>query len=79
MMQRTESITGILTEGQNTKGEAPTDVIFDDSNFEQVANIKPTAMHRNVDLAIFQADKEGAAMQADAQTLTVRLPAVQVM
>lgn len=37
-----------------------TDVIYDDSNFEQVANIEPDAPHRNVDLAIFQADKEGA-------------------
>ena len=30
-----------------------------DSDFEQIANIRPTAPHRNVDLAIFQADKEG--------------------
>ena len=36
-----------------------TDVIYDDANFEQVANIKPTALHRNVDLAVFEADKEG--------------------
>ena len=48
-----------MTEGQETKGEAPTDVIYDDSDFDQVANIKPTALHRNVDLAVFQADKEG--------------------
>lgn len=46
-------------EGQDTKGESPTSVIFDDSDFEQIANIKPTAPHRNVDLAIFQADKDG--------------------
>ncbi|KIP05180.1 hypothetical protein PHLGIDRAFT_31023 [Phlebiopsis gigantea 11061_1 CR5-6] len=51
--------TGILTEGQETKGERPTDVIYDDSDFDQVANIKPAALHRNVDLAVFQADKEG--------------------
>jgi hypothetical protein len=38
-----------------------TDVIYDDSNFEQVANIKPTAIHRNVDLAVFEADREGVS------------------
>ncbi|EKM58500.1 uncharacterized protein PHACADRAFT_193621 [Phanerochaete carnosa HHB-10118-sp] len=51
--------TGILTEGQETKGMAATDVVYDDSNFEQIANIKPTAMHRDVDNAIFEADKQG--------------------
>jgi len=51
--------TGVLTEGQGTKGMAATDLIYDDSNFEQIANIKPTAPHRNVDNAVFEADKEG--------------------
>ena len=37
-----------------------TDVVYDDLNFEQIANIKPEALHRNVDNAIFDADKEGA-------------------
>ena len=36
-----------------------TDVIFDDSNFEQMANIKPTAFHREVDLAVCEADEKG--------------------
>lgn len=51
--------TGVLTLGQETKGMAATDVVYDDSNFEQIANIKPEALHRNVDNAIFEADKEG--------------------
>ncbi|GJE96186.1 NAD(P)-binding protein [Phanerochaete sordida] len=51
--------TGILTYGQETKGMAATDVIYDDSDFEQIANIKPEAVHRNVDNAIFEADADG--------------------
>ncbi|GJE91615.1 NAD(P)-binding protein [Phanerochaete sordida] len=51
--------TGILTKNQETRGMRTTDVIYDDSNFEQIASIEPDAPHRNVDLAIFQADKEG--------------------
>ncbi|GJE96185.1 NAD(P)-binding protein [Phanerochaete sordida] len=51
--------TGVLTHGQETKGMAATDVIYDDSDFEQIANIKPEALHRNVDNAIFEADKDG--------------------
>ena len=39
---------------------AATDVIYDDSDFEQVANIDPAAFHRNVDSAIFDADRAGA-------------------
>ena len=42
-----------------TKGMSATDVIYDDSDFEQIANIKPTALHREVDLAVFQGDKDG--------------------
>ena len=34
-------------------------MIYDDSDFEQVANIKPTAFHRNVDLLVMEADTEG--------------------
>ena len=51
--------TGVLTEGQETKGMSATDVIYDDADFEQVANIKPTAFHRVVDLEVFKADSEG--------------------
>ena len=38
---------------------AITDLVFDDSNFEQLATIKPTAFHRNVDLLVMDADTEG--------------------
>lgn len=38
---------------------AVTDLVFDDSDFEQLATIKPTAFHRNVDLLVFDADKQG--------------------
>ncbi|KIP10506.1 hypothetical protein PHLGIDRAFT_33875 [Phlebiopsis gigantea 11061_1 CR5-6] len=51
--------TGILTYGHETKGMSATDAIYDDSDFEQVANIDPAAFHRNVDSAIFDADREG--------------------
>ncbi|GJE88579.1 nucleoside-diphosphate-sugar epimerase-like protein [Phanerochaete sordida] len=51
--------TGVLTEGAMTSGMYPTDVIYDDSDFEQLAKIKPTARHRNVDLAVIDADEQG--------------------
>ncbi|KAJ3521950.1 hypothetical protein NM688_g8946 [Phlebia brevispora] len=53
--------TGVLTAGYETKGLAASDTIFDDSNVEQIENIPPNALHRNVDLAIVQADKEGTS------------------
>jgi hypothetical protein len=52
-------LTGMLTEGQDTGGMSTTDVVYDDSDFEQVANIKDTAWHRDVDNEIFAADKAG--------------------
>ncbi len=36
-----------------------TDTIYDDSNAEQIESLPPDAFHRNVDLAVVQADKEG--------------------
>ncbi|KAF7790012.1 hypothetical protein EIP86_000960, partial [Pleurotus ostreatoroseus] len=51
--------TGVLTFGFETAGMSATDTIFDDSNAEQIESISPEAAHRNVDLAIVQADKEG--------------------
>lgn len=41
---------------------AVTDVIYDDSNVEQMGSIPPDAFHRAIDLAIVQADKEGAPL-----------------
>ena len=40
---------------------AVTDVIYDDSNVEQMGSIPPDAFHRAIDLAIVQADKEGTS------------------
>ncbi|PSS36755.1 hypothetical protein PHLCEN_2v1386 [Hermanssonia centrifuga] len=51
--------TGELTIGQETKGMYATDTIYDDSNVEQIESLPPDAFHRNVDLAVVQADKEG--------------------
>ena len=56
----TSIVSGVLTKGYETKGNAVTDTIFDDSNPDQIESIPPDAFHRNVDLAIVQADKEGA-------------------
>lgn len=36
-----------------------TDVLYDDSKIEQIISIKPTALHRKVDNAIFEADEQG--------------------
>lgn len=33
--------------------------IYDDSGFEDLAKIEPTAPHRDVDLAVMQADEDG--------------------
>ena len=38
---------------------AATDMIYDDSDFAQIASIRPTAAHRHVDNTIFEADEEG--------------------
>lgn len=51
--------TGVFTEGQDTKGMAASDLIYDDLDFEQIAGISPTAIHRNVDNLTFAADAEG--------------------
>ncbi|KAI0783870.1 NAD(P)-binding protein [Irpex lacteus] len=53
--------TGVLTAGEAfTKGLGITDKIFvDDDSDDLERSIPSTAWHRNVDLAIIQADKEG--------------------
>ena len=48
---------------------AVTDMVYDDCNLEQIANIEPNAPHRNVDLAIFQADKEGVSLHLTKYSL----------
>ncbi|KAI0707122.1 NAD-P-binding protein [Earliella scabrosa] len=51
--------TGVLTD--DSHGEYATEIIYDDLNVEQIKSIPPTALHRNVDLLIFEADSEGYA------------------
>jgi hypothetical protein len=40
-------------------GDHTTDVIYDDSNPDQIETLADTQPHRNVDLALLKADKEG--------------------
>ncbi|KAF9531406.1 hypothetical protein CPB83DRAFT_917504 [Crepidotus variabilis] len=49
--------TGVLTDG--AAGEHSGDVIYDDSNVNQIESIPDIAIHRNVDLLLVNADKEG--------------------
>ncbi|KAI0091003.1 NAD-P-binding protein [Irpex rosettiformis] len=52
--------TGLLTAGDAaTKGLGISERIYRDDNPDDIESIPPTAFHRNVDLAIIQADKEG--------------------
>ena len=52
-----QSGTGVLLE--DTKGNYVSETVYDDTDFEQVKSISPNALHRKVDLALFEADKEG--------------------
>lgn len=49
----------IVIVGHETKGMKATDTIYDDSNQEQMDELPAEALHRNVDLAIINADTEG--------------------
>ncbi|CAL1716972.1 unnamed protein product [Somion occarium] len=49
--------TAVLSD--NAKGLHPSDTVYDDMNPDQIAGIPPSAPHRNVDNAIFDADKQG--------------------
>jgi hypothetical protein len=40
-------------------GLKETDVIYDDTNVEQIESLPDTAFHRSVDLEIVAADKDG--------------------
>ncbi|RPD82719.1 NAD-P-binding protein [Lentinus tigrinus ALCF2SS1-7] len=51
--------TGLLAD--DARGEYITDVIYDDLNVEQYKSIPDTAVHRNVDLLVINADIEGYA------------------
>ncbi|KAJ7485954.1 NAD-binding protein [Mycena latifolia] len=49
--------TGVISD--DAKGMHSDVTIYDDANADQIETLAPTAMHRNVDLAITQADAEG--------------------
>ncbi|TBU33513.1 NAD(P)-binding protein [Dichomitus squalens] len=51
--------TGVLTD--NARGEYATDTIYSDINVDQIKSIPPTAVHRNVDLRVVDADEKGFA------------------
>ncbi|KAH9856554.1 NAD-P-binding protein [Lenzites betulinus] len=51
--------TAVLSD--DAAGMHSTDTIYDDTNLEQMDTIPPTQPHRNVDLTVADADKEGTA------------------
>ena len=44
---------------QQGEGE---EIIYSDLNIEQLKAIPPTALHRNVDLAVISADEQGGSL-----------------
>ena len=44
----------------NAAGNYATDTIYDDTNPDQIETLPDTQPHRNVDLVLLNADKEGA-------------------
>lgn len=51
---------GVLMD--NAAGEYTIDTIYDDANPEQMESLPDTQLHRNVDLELLKADKEGASL-----------------
>lgn len=49
--------TGVLTD--DARGMYSTDTIFDDLDPDMLETLAPTQLHRNVDLALLQGDKDG--------------------
>jgi len=45
----------------DAKGRVLTDIVYDDTNIQQMASIPPDAPHRALDLAIVDADEEGGS------------------
>ena len=42
-------------------GDYTTDTIYDDANPDQIESLPDTQFHRNVDLELLKADKEGTS------------------
>ncbi|EGO24512.1 hypothetical protein SERLADRAFT_467949 [Serpula lacrymans var. lacrymans S7.9] len=51
--------SGIAVLGDNAAGKYGTETIYSDLNVEQIESLKPTQMHREVDLEIVSADQKG--------------------
>ena len=49
---------GVLID--DAAGDRTTDTIYDDANPDQIESLPDTQLHRNVDLELVKADKEGA-------------------
>jgi len=49
--------TGVIS--SDDRGEFATETVYDDLNVDQIESLPPTAFHRNVDLAILEADQQG--------------------
>ncbi|KAJ8481047.1 hypothetical protein ONZ51_g6272 [Trametes cubensis] len=50
---------GVLTDEATSTGLFATETIYSDLDVEQLKSIPPTALHREVDLAIMEADEQG--------------------
>lgn len=51
---------GVLAD--NAAGLHPTDIIYNDADAAQIATLEPERLHRPVDLAIEEADKQGMSL-----------------
>ncbi|CAL1702850.1 unnamed protein product [Somion occarium] len=51
--------SGAAVLGDQAKGLHDSDVIYDDTNFEQIEALPPSQPHHDVDIAIVEADKQG--------------------
>ena len=56
-LTNSQSGTGVITD--DARGMYPGDVIYNDTDVEQIKSIPDTAFHRNVDLLVVHADLEG--------------------
>lgn len=52
-------MTGVLND--NAKGMYATETIYDDFNADQIEALPDTQLHRDVDVAVVEADKQGKA------------------
>ena len=60
-------VLGVLTD--KAAGDYTTETIYDDSDPDQIETLADTQLHRNVDLEIVRADKEGNTLIPCTRTL----------